>query len=251
MTFDADAVRASWDFATDAYAHSQASGLDHYRYEFFGPAQIAMCGDVTGNQLLDVGCGAGYFSRAMADRGANVTAIDISPKMVAHAIATGGNIAYEVLDAAAIADRFPAASFDTVTSCLALQDMPEPPRVLAAARTVLRPGGRFVFSIEHPCTTMPLRQWERDAANNKRWLCLDRYFERGPVTTTWKRFGYEFQTSALHVPLEDWFTWILDAGFTLRAFREPRPTDEAVTVKPDLQDATRIPYFAMFDVQVT
>ena len=46
MTFDADAVRASWDFAADAYATSQATGLDHYRYEFFGPAQIAMCGDV-------------------------------------------------------------------------------------------------------------------------------------------------------------------------------------------------------------
>jgi SAM-dependent methyltransferase len=248
MTFDADAVRASWDFAADAYATCQANGVDHYRYEFFGPAQIAMCGDVAGKQLLDIGCGAGYFSRAMAERGAIVTAVDISPKMIEHAIAAGGDIAYEALDAAAIADRFPHASFDIVTSCLALQDMPEPPRVLAAVRSVLRPGGRFVFSIEHPCSAMPFRQWERDAERKKRWLCLDRYFDRGPVTYTWKRFGYEFTTSALHVPLEDWFTWIFEAGFTLRAFREPRPTADAVRANPDLEDATRIPYFAMFDL---
>lgn len=48
MTFDADAVRTAWDFAADAYAQSQANGVGHYRYEFFGPAQIAMCGDVNG-----------------------------------------------------------------------------------------------------------------------------------------------------------------------------------------------------------
>jgi SAM-dependent methyltransferase len=250
MTFDADAVCAAWDFAADAYAKSQATGLDHYRYEFFGPAQIAMCSDVAGKELLDVGCGPGYFSRAMTECGARVTAIDISPKMIEHAIALGGDIAYEALDAAAIGERFAPESFDLVTSCLALQDMPEPRRVLAAARTVLRPGGRFVFSIEHPCSAMPFRQWERDAERRKKWLCLDRYFERGLIHHTWTRFGYEFSTTALHRPLEDWIAWLPEAGFTLRGFREPKPTDAAVRENPDLEDATRIPYFVMFDLTV-
>jgi len=43
----------------------------------------------------------------------------------------------------------------------------------------------------------------------------------------------------------------LSCRFTLRGLREPKPTDEAVRAQPDLEDATRVPYFVMFDLQVT
>jgi 2-polyprenyl-3-methyl-5-hydroxy-6-metoxy-1,4-benzoquinol methylase len=68
--FDAESVRDSWDHAASAYAQGQASGCDHYRYEFFGPAQVALCGEVRGMSVLDVGCGNGYFAREVARRGA-------------------------------------------------------------------------------------------------------------------------------------------------------------------------------------
>ena len=83
--FDAEAVRKLWDTAAGAYAEGQASGRDYYRLEFFGPAHIALCGDVQGLRILDVGCGTGYFAREMARRGASVTGVDISPRMLAHA----------------------------------------------------------------------------------------------------------------------------------------------------------------------
>jgi hypothetical protein len=44
--FDAESVMRAWDRAADAYAQGQASGRDYYRYEFLGPAQVAVCGDV-------------------------------------------------------------------------------------------------------------------------------------------------------------------------------------------------------------
>jgi ubiquinone/menaquinone biosynthesis C-methylase UbiE len=248
MPFDADAVRTAWDYAADAYAHGQANGRDFYRLEFFGPAQIAMCGNVTGKKLLDVGCGSGYFARAMAERGAQVTGIDLSSKMIDHAIATGGADDYHVLDATQIADRFAADTFDMATSCMALQDMPEPVRALRAVHRVLKPGARFVISIEHPCTATPFRQWQRDEHKKKQWLCIDRYFERGPVETTWQRWEYAFTTAALHVPLEDWFAWIRDAGFTVRDLREPRASKEAVKSQPELADARRVPYFLMLEL---
>ena len=40
------------------------------------------------------------------------------------------------------------------------------------------------------------REWERDASVNKRWLCTDRYFERGPLQFTWRGWGREFETEA-------------------------------------------------------
>ncbi len=246
--FDADGVREEWDYAADAYAKGQADGRDYYRLEFFGPYQIAMCGDVTSLQLLDVGCGSGYFSRAMAERGAKVTGIDISPRMIQHAQDAGGPITYEVLDAARIDRRFPAASFDMATACLTMQDIPEPAQALKAVAKVLKPGGRFVSSIEHPFSSMPFRQWQRDDKKAKKWLCVDRYFDRGATPYTWKRWSYEFTTRALHVTLEQWIDWTIEAGFAIKALREPTPTDEALRSQPDLADATRVPYFLIFDL---
>lgn len=249
--FDRDAVRAAWDVAADAYDAAQRSGRDWYRIDFFGPAHLAQCGDVAGLHVLDLGCGSGWFARELARRGARVTATDLSPRMIAHARRHEAEaplgIDYRVGDAQETAGAFPAAAFDLVTSCLALQDMPEPAAALRGAHAVLRPGGRLVASITHPFSDTPFRAWERDAAGAKRWLCVDRYFERGPIAYEWKRWPYPFTTVALHAPLEDWVAWLLDAGFRLRALREPRPTPEAIARRPELADAARVPYYVVLD----
>lgn len=251
--FDAGSVREEWDTAAAAYAEAQATGRDHYRLAFFGPAQVALCGDVRGLRLLDVGCGTGYFARAMARRGADVTALDLSPAMLAYARRSEADdplrIRYLEGDAARLTDAFSAQSFDLVTSCLALQDMPDVPAVLKAIHTVLVPGGRLVASIAHPCSDTPVRAWARNEAGVKQWLCIDRYFDRGPVTYSWTGWLYDFRTSAYHATLEDWFGWMLAAGFSVRAIREPMPTEEALRAHPDLEDATRVPFFLLFDVE--
>ncbi|MFN2567403.1 MAG: hypothetical protein ABR499_20595 [Gemmatimonadaceae bacterium] len=50
------------------------------------------------------------------------------------------------------------------------------------------------------------------------------------------------------MPKEDWFDWILGAGFHLRAFRESRPSEEALRERPDLEDAAKVPYYVIFDL---
>jgi len=150
--------------------------------------------------------------------------------------------------AAGMASMSPAASFDMVTSCMALQDMPDVPAVLRAVRAVLRFGGRLVASITHPCTDTPFREWQRDETGRKRCLCVDRYFDRVAVEYTWRGWAYNFSTPAVHAPLELWFAWIIETGFELRSLREPRPTEEAVRAKPDLEDAAKVPYYLIFDL---
>jgi len=249
--FDSDSVRASWDAAADAYAEGQAAGRDYYRYEFFGPQHVSLCGDVEGLSVLDLGCGSGYFAREMALAGASVTAVDISPRMLEHArrieADTPLGITYLESDAASIGRFVPEGRFDLVTSCMALQDMPGVPGVLQEAHRALRDGGRLVVSIAHPCTDTPFRKWERDDSGGKRWLCIDRYFERGPLEYPWRGWAYEFSTSAIHATLEDWFGWFLSAGFSLSTLREPRPSEAALANRPDLEDASRVPYYLLLD----
>jgi len=250
--FDAESVRSSWDKAADAYTHGQTTGCDYYRYDFFGPAHLALCGEVRGISVLDIGCGNGYFARALARQGARVIGIDISSRMLEHArrqeTAEPLGIEYRVLDAALLPASFSPRLFDMATSCLALQDIPNVDRVFRGVYSVLRPGGRFVASITHPCTDMPFSEWEHDDTGAKRWRCVDRYFERGPLAFTWTGWGQEFTTEANHATLEDWLGWILAAGFQLRALQEPRPTAEALRARPDLEDAARVPYYLFFDL---
>ncbi len=250
--FDAESARASWDAAADPYGSGQAAGRDYYRYEFFGPAHIELCGDVSGLRLLDLGCGNGYFAREMAERGATVTGVDISPRMIERARRledeTPLGIEYRVRDAAALGDSFADGSFDVVTSCMALQDMPDIPGVLGEAARVLVSGGRLVASIVHPCTDTPFREWERDEAGAKRWLCIDRYFERGPLEYRWVGWSADFTTTSMHATIEDWFRWFREAGFVLHDLREPQPTPAALAARPELEDAARVPYYLLLDL---
>ncbi|HET7409699.1 MAG TPA: class I SAM-dependent methyltransferase [Paracoccaceae bacterium] len=251
--FDRDTARAEWDHGADAWAEFQATGRDYCRLEFFGPAQIAMCGDVAGLRVLDLGCGNGYFSRAMAGRGARVTAVDLSPKQIGHARRIEAEqpmgIDYRVMDAETVGEHFAPDSFDLVTSCVALQDMPEPKRAIAGAFAVLRPGGRLVAAITHPCVDTPLRQWATDETGTRTALMIDRYFERVPMTYTWseRRMAYTWQITSRHATLSDWFGWFLEAGLALRALSEPQPTPETLARHPDIEDAARVPYFLLLD----
>lgn len=251
--FDADSVREEWDNAAQAYAEAQASGRDFYRLQLFGPAQVALCGDVRGLDVLDVGCGTGYMAREMARRGAVVTAIDLSPAMLAHALrmesAEPLGIRYIAGDAAHLGDRIGAKRYGLVTACLTLQGMPDVRRALAAIHDALVAGGRLVASIAHPCTDTPFRRWARDASGARQWLCIDRYFDRGPVTYRWKDWSYELRTSAHHATLEDWFAWLRDAGFALHGLQEPMPTPAAIAARPELAEAARVPYFLLLDAR--
>ena len=93
------------------------------------------------------------------------------------------------------------------------------------------------------------RTWQKDEAGRKQWLCVDRYFERAPLRYAWTGWAYDFTTPALHATLEDWFAWAADAGFRVRALREPRPSAEALRAHPDLDDAARVPYFLLLDLE--
>ncbi|PJC87650.1 malonyl-[acyl-carrier protein] O-methyltransferase BioC [Vibrio sp. HA2012] len=100
-----------------------------------------------GLKVLDIGCGTGYFSQQLAERGARVTAADLSPAMLKEARNRCGHCIQDYRQADAESLPFPDQTFDLVFSSLALQwchDLAVPLREL---RRVTRSGGRILFSI--------------------------------------------------------------------------------------------------------
>lgn len=99
--------------------------------------------------VLDVGCGAGLLSEAMAGEGARVTGIDLSPELIdvaqLHLLESGRQAEYRVVSAEDLAAERPG-SFDAVTCMEMLEHVPDPASVLRACFTLLAPGGMLLLS---------------------------------------------------------------------------------------------------------
>lgn len=104
---------------------------------------------LAGKKVLDVGCGGGLLSEAMAHRGADVTGIDMgeAPLNVAklHALESGLSINYQQIQVEHLAAEQPA-SFDVVTCLEMLEHVPDPESVIRACATLVKPGGKVFFS---------------------------------------------------------------------------------------------------------
>ena len=100
-------------------------------------------------RVLDIGCGGGLLAEALARRGAQVTAIDLAPSMIEvarlHAHESGLAIDYQLASAQQYAAQAPAA-FDVITCMELIEHVPSPAALLAAAATLLRPGGDLFIS---------------------------------------------------------------------------------------------------------
>jgi 2-polyprenyl-3-methyl-5-hydroxy-6-metoxy-1,4-benzoquinol methylase len=115
------------------------------------PVLLDLAGDVTGLAVLDAGCGAGYLSRILAARGAQVTGIDIAARLVAHAQAQDpdGTITYLVHD---LSRPLPAYTghFDLIASYFVLNDVADYQGFIATLATLLKPGGRALLALNNP-----------------------------------------------------------------------------------------------------
>jgi len=247
--FDDAIARASWDRGADAWQEFVRSGADYYRTRVHGPALLRACRVTPGQAVLDAGCGEGYFSRELARRGVHVTGLDLSPRMLEYAREEEDReplgIDYVEGSAVQLASMFEPGRFDLVTACMAVQDMSEPGRFLDGARTVLKETGSLVFSVPHPLSEMPVRDWERDGAGRKVVLRVDRYFETGPTECHWnmKRLAYPWRTPFWRRTLEEWTAMTSNSGFVVEQLTEPRPSADAVATWPELEDCARMPYF--------
>jgi 2-polyprenyl-6-hydroxyphenyl methylase/3-demethylubiquinone-9 3-methyltransferase len=104
---------------------------------------------LAGKTVLDVGCGGGLLSEAMAARGATVTGIDLSEKALGvarlHLLESGRSVDYRHISAEDLAAQ-QAGSYDVVTCMELLEHVPNPASTIASCAALVKPGGHVFFS---------------------------------------------------------------------------------------------------------
>jgi ubiquinone/menaquinone biosynthesis C-methylase UbiE len=213
---------ADWDRYADEYQATHGDFLGDVGF-LWGPeglteADAGILGPLDGRDVLEVGSGAGQCSRWIRSVGGRAIGLDLSYRQLQHSRRIDEQSGVPVPSVLGTATDLPFAdgSFDVVFSSFgALQFVADIERAVAEAARVLRPGGRFAFSITHPT----------------RWMFPDDPGEEGLTATQsyWDRTPYVEVDDATgstsyvehHRTLGDWVGLLAGAGFRLTTLLEP------------------------------
>ena len=238
-------VRDRWDANSKEWARQIRTGEDVYREQFLEPAFMNFVGNVDGLQVLDGGCGEGTSSRVLARANATVSAVDLSPEMIANAStverAEPLGIEYQLASVASM--PFPNERFDLVTSWMALSDMSCYAAAMKEFARVLKPGGRLVFCIRHPCYFTSRMAVVRRTKTEAPVLLIGDYFRETPWLEKWSfsggrheaEGGTSFSNIRFPYTLSDTINGVLGAGLSLQSTLEPRPSEALCERLPRLR----------------
>lgn len=211
-------------------------------------------------KILDAGCGNGHLSRFFARAGAFVTGVDNSAGMIASCKKYDTSASYVCTDVAK--SVLPASDFDAAVFNNSVQDMKNYRRALGNVRENLKPGGKLVIAVKHPCFH-PGRDdlgWriEREGAAAQTtgkgltdlaraeggyrgaYFMMDDYYDCGAHTRMW--FGKA--TTSYARTLGEYVNAVIGSGYELLSLSEPLPEAAGRDENPDLYDLlTRIPNF--------
>jgi 2-polyprenyl-3-methyl-5-hydroxy-6-metoxy-1,4-benzoquinol methylase len=157
-------TRQAWDENAAFWDERMGEGNDFVEVLIWPPTERLI--DLKGGErVLDIACGNGLYARKLAKLGAEVVAFDFSEELIALADQrTDENedrIQYFVLDATddGALRSLGKQEFDIAVCNMALFDIAEIKSLFNALRELLKPGGRFVFSVIHPCFNNPHMKW--------------------------------------------------------------------------------------------
>lgn len=149
-------TRMIWDQNASFWDERMGDGNDFQRL-LVAPASERLLALKSGETVLEIACGNGVFARHLARLGAQVVATDFSSSMLQHArtrsSASHDRIDYRLLDATS-EEQIVALGrqrFDAAVCNMAIMDMAQIDPLMCGIRQVVKPGGRFVFSLCHPC----------------------------------------------------------------------------------------------------
>jgi len=244
-------VGEAWDRIADVWHSGYNEFGDVNRQYVIDPAILRILREVKGKRILDAGCGNGYLCRLLSKKGAEMVGVDVSTKFIeiAQTIEKNEpmNIEYHVgsvCDLSMCDDD----AFDAVVSNIVFCDLQDLEKAIKEIHRALKPRGKLVFSITHPCfSSSAVHGWVRKPIDSQRkedWLywIVDRYFDH--TVEEWSAFDRP-PIYGFHRPLSEYIKVLLRNGFTITDFEEPVPTDKDIEehYREFGNECNRIPWF--------
>jgi ubiquinone/menaquinone biosynthesis C-methylase UbiE len=157
----------SWGKVAGWYNRLLEEGDDTYQENLLKPNLLRILSPRSGEEILDAGCGQGFFAREIAKAGAKVVGIDIAGELIKLAKEQAGkNETYLTLSAEKMVS-LSAGRFNAAICILALQNIKNLQAALSEISRVLKPGGRCVLVINHPAFRIPgASSWSYDEKTN-------------------------------------------------------------------------------------
>jgi SAM-dependent methyltransferase len=221
--------------AYEALAESYAAAVEtkpHNAY-YERPATLSLLPEVAGKRVLDAGCGPGVYTEWLVKRGAEVLAVDASPKMVELARRRLREaVDVRQADLSKPLTFLDDSSFDLVLSPLVMEYVEDWRATFAEFYRVLGSGGHLVFSVTHPLF-------------DYLYFKSNHYFRTEPVSAEWRGFGSQrVRMPSYRRSLEETINPLLEAGFRLERILEPKVTEELREADPKhYEELSRQPCF--------
>jgi SAM-dependent methyltransferase len=226
-------MSTSWGKVADWYDDVLADD-DSYQAQVILPNLMRLLAPERGETILDLACGQGFFSRASAERGAEVIGVDISKELIAIAekektakVHNGHHCAprYFVSPSHELG-MIKDASIDKTIIVLALQNIEKIKETVEECSRVLKQGGRLYIVLNHPAFRIPKRSsWGFDEAENIQYRRIDGYLSEAKILIDMhpgmKAGGKKGeQTISFHRPLQVYFKHLGKAGFGVTRLEE-------------------------------
>ena len=187
--------------------------------------------------VLDVGTGEGQLARVASEAGAGrVVGVDPSWGQLAEAGRRGGRPVY--LRAEAVALPFPDGAFDAALACLVFEHIEGVDAAIAEVGRVLRPGGRFLFFLNHPLLQTPNSGWIDDH------ILEEQYWRIGPYLVediSLEEVDKDVFLPFVHRPLSRYVNAMASAGLRIARMEEPPPPPGFLARAEEYSAASTIP----------
>lgn len=214
-------VKTSWGEVATWYDET-VSDENSYQRSLILPHLLRLIDPKRGTHLLDVGCGQGLFANTFAEKGAQVTGVDISPEL----IALSSKLAHANADfQVAPSDVMPflkTGTIDGAYAVLSLQNIERLDTTLKEIARVLKSGASFSIVLNHPAFRVPKQtSWGFDAEANIQYRRIDRYLSdlRIPITMN-PGAKQSAVTVSFHRPLQSYFKLLNKHGFAVDRLEE-------------------------------
>lgn len=190
------------------------------------------------DRILDIGTGEGQIARALDGPGRVVTGLDPAAGQVVEAAKRGGGARY--LQAGADALPFPDEAFDGAVACLVFEHIDQVDLAISEVARVLRPGGRFLFLLNHPLLQTPDSGWIDDQLLDP----PEQYWRIGPYleeAETVEEVQKGVFIRFVHRPLSRYVNALADAELFVKRMDEPSPPPGFLAQAPQYEAASTVP----------